>query len=182
MALGDKAKGGGAGRGAGIGRVNGHHQENGVENMTLFEVVKLGKSATQVCTCKLDGEIMSSFLLLSMTIMFPFSVCCWWLDWGLQTGPGHCTLGLNQLLYPVLWLQRYISEQLNMSLKFDAMKTWENIASAVWLNYLIFQHRRREWRDVPAYAKLWNNPKNDRGVWWGTGCIFILFPYEKGCI
>lgn len=76
MALGDKAKGGGAGRGAGIGRVNGHHQENGVENMTLFEVVKLGKSATQVGTCKLDREIMSSFLLLSMTMMFPFSVCC----------------------------------------------------------------------------------------------------------
>uniref|UniRef100_A0A7N8YHQ6 Cohesin subunit SA n=1 Tax=Mastacembelus armatus TaxID=205130 RepID=A0A7N8YHQ6_9TELE len=27
--------------------VNGHHQENGMENMTLFEVVKMGKSATQ---------------------------------------------------------------------------------------------------------------------------------------
>ncbi|KAA8587117.1 hypothetical protein FQN60_000953 [Etheostoma spectabile] len=46
-ALGDKAKGGGAGRTPGLGRVNGHHQENGIENMTLFEVVKLGKSATQ---------------------------------------------------------------------------------------------------------------------------------------
>lgn len=46
--LGDKAKGGGAGRVAGLGRLNGHHQENGMENMTLFEVVKLGKSATQV--------------------------------------------------------------------------------------------------------------------------------------
>ncbi|XP_053474299.1 cohesin subunit SA-2a isoform X2 [Ictalurus furcatus] len=29
------------------GRVNGHHQENGTENLTLFEIVKLGKSATQ---------------------------------------------------------------------------------------------------------------------------------------
>ena len=28
--------------------MNGHHQHNGVENMTLFEVVKAGKSATQV--------------------------------------------------------------------------------------------------------------------------------------
>ncbi|MCJ8750420.1 hypothetical protein PDJAM_G00264890, partial [Pangasius djambal] len=32
------------------GRVNGHHQENGTENLTLFEIVKLGKSATQVQT------------------------------------------------------------------------------------------------------------------------------------
>uniref|UniRef100_A0A673B8I8 Cohesin subunit SA n=1 Tax=Sphaeramia orbicularis TaxID=375764 RepID=A0A673B8I8_9TELE len=45
--LGDKAKGGGAGWGPGVGWVNGHHQENGMENMTLFEVVKMGKSATQ---------------------------------------------------------------------------------------------------------------------------------------
>uniref|UniRef100_A0A7N8Y760 Cohesin subunit SA n=1 Tax=Mastacembelus armatus TaxID=205130 RepID=A0A7N8Y760_9TELE len=46
-ALGDKAKSGGAGRVPGVGWVNGHHQENGMENMTLFEVVKMGKSATQ---------------------------------------------------------------------------------------------------------------------------------------
>uniref|UniRef100_A0A3B4XPM8 Cohesin subunit SA n=1 Tax=Seriola lalandi dorsalis TaxID=1841481 RepID=A0A3B4XPM8_SERLL len=46
-ALRDKAKGGGAGRGPGLGWVNGHHQENGMENMTLFEVIKMGKSATQ---------------------------------------------------------------------------------------------------------------------------------------
>uniref|UniRef100_A0A4W6FRR8 Cohesin subunit SA n=1 Tax=Lates calcarifer TaxID=8187 RepID=A0A4W6FRR8_LATCA len=45
--LGDKAKGGGGGRVPGLGWVNGHHQENGMENMTLFEVVKMGKSATQ---------------------------------------------------------------------------------------------------------------------------------------
>lgn len=32
----------------GLGRMNGHHQENGMENMMLFEVVKLGKSAMQV--------------------------------------------------------------------------------------------------------------------------------------
>uniref|UniRef100_A0A669BXC8 Cohesin subunit SA n=1 Tax=Oreochromis niloticus TaxID=8128 RepID=A0A669BXC8_ORENI len=36
-----------AGRVTGPGWVNGHHQENGMENMTLFEVVKMGKSATQ---------------------------------------------------------------------------------------------------------------------------------------
>uniref|UniRef100_A0A7N8XQQ2 Cohesin subunit SA n=1 Tax=Mastacembelus armatus TaxID=205130 RepID=A0A7N8XQQ2_9TELE len=41
------AKSGGAGRVPGVGWVNGHHQENGMENMTLFEVVKMGKSATQ---------------------------------------------------------------------------------------------------------------------------------------
>uniref|UniRef100_A0A665X0Q8 Cohesin subunit SA n=1 Tax=Echeneis naucrates TaxID=173247 RepID=A0A665X0Q8_ECHNA len=46
-ALGDKAKGGGAGRGPGAGWMNGHHRENGMETMTLFEVVKMGKSATQ---------------------------------------------------------------------------------------------------------------------------------------
>uniref|UniRef100_A0A671MN32 Cohesin subunit SA n=1 Tax=Sinocyclocheilus anshuiensis TaxID=1608454 RepID=A0A671MN32_9TELE len=30
-----------------LGRVNGHHQENDMENLSLFEIVKLGKSATQ---------------------------------------------------------------------------------------------------------------------------------------
>lgn len=34
----------------GAGRINGHHQENGMENMMLFEVVKLGRSAMQVYT------------------------------------------------------------------------------------------------------------------------------------
>lgn len=48
MAFGDKAKSRGAGRAGDIGRVNGHSQENGVENVTLFEVVKQGRSATQV--------------------------------------------------------------------------------------------------------------------------------------
>lgn len=47
-AAGEKAKGGGAGKTPGAGWVNGHHQENGTDSMTLFEVVKLGKSATQV--------------------------------------------------------------------------------------------------------------------------------------
>lgn len=60
--LGDKAKGGGAGRVPGLGRVNGHHQENGMENMTLFEMVKLGKSATQVGTHSLDRDIISCFV------------------------------------------------------------------------------------------------------------------------
>ncbi|XP_023198274.1 cohesin subunit SA-2-like isoform X1 [Xiphophorus maculatus] len=45
--LGDKVKGGGAGRVSGAGWVNGHHQENGTDNMSLFEVVKMGRSATQ---------------------------------------------------------------------------------------------------------------------------------------
>ncbi|CAB1352655.1 unnamed protein product [Coregonus sp. 'balchen'] len=45
-APGDKGKGGAA-KCVGLGRVNGHHQENGMESMTLFEVVKMGKSATQ---------------------------------------------------------------------------------------------------------------------------------------
>uniref|UniRef100_A0A8C8GUT8 Cohesin subunit SA n=1 Tax=Oncorhynchus tshawytscha TaxID=74940 RepID=A0A8C8GUT8_ONCTS len=45
-APGEKGKGGGA-KGTGLGGVNGHHQENGMESMTLFEVVKMGKSATQ---------------------------------------------------------------------------------------------------------------------------------------
>ncbi|KAL2095190.1 hypothetical protein ACEWY4_009909 [Coilia grayii] len=35
------------GKGSGPNRVNGHHQENGMENLSLFEVVKLGKSAMQ---------------------------------------------------------------------------------------------------------------------------------------
>lgn len=34
--------------GKGAGRMNGHHQENGMENVMLFEVVRLGKSAMQV--------------------------------------------------------------------------------------------------------------------------------------
>lgn len=47
-APGEKGKGGAGAKGGGAGRINGHHQENGVENMMLFEVVKLGKSAMQV--------------------------------------------------------------------------------------------------------------------------------------
>uniref|UniRef100_A0AAY4ATE4 Cohesin subunit SA n=1 Tax=Denticeps clupeoides TaxID=299321 RepID=A0AAY4ATE4_9TELE len=43
---GEKGKGT-AGKVGGQGRVNGHHQENGMENLSLFEVVRLGKSATQ---------------------------------------------------------------------------------------------------------------------------------------
>lgn len=42
-AAGEKGKGG-----KGAGRINGHHQENGMENMMLFEVVKVGRSAMQV--------------------------------------------------------------------------------------------------------------------------------------
>lgn len=42
-AAGEKGKGG-----KGAGRLNGHHQENGMENMMLFEVVKMGRSAMQV--------------------------------------------------------------------------------------------------------------------------------------
>ncbi|XP_063058335.1 cohesin subunit SA-2a [Engraulis encrasicolus] len=45
-AAGEKGKGLG-GKGTGPNRVNGHHQENGMENLSLFEVVKLGKSAMQ---------------------------------------------------------------------------------------------------------------------------------------
>ncbi|XP_062856992.1 cohesin subunit SA-2 [Trichomycterus rosablanca] len=41
-APGEKGKGG-----KGAGRLNGHHQENGMENIMLFEVVRLGKSAMQ---------------------------------------------------------------------------------------------------------------------------------------
>uniref|UniRef100_A0A8D3CNW3 Cohesin subunit SA n=1 Tax=Scophthalmus maximus TaxID=52904 RepID=A0A8D3CNW3_SCOMX len=41
-AAGEKGKGG-----KGAGRLNGHHQENGMENMMLFEVVRLGRSAMQ---------------------------------------------------------------------------------------------------------------------------------------
>uniref|UniRef100_A0A3Q2NQE3 Cohesin subunit SA n=1 Tax=Fundulus heteroclitus TaxID=8078 RepID=A0A3Q2NQE3_FUNHE len=41
-AAGEKGKGG-----KGAGRINGHHQENGMENMMLFEVVRVGRSAMQ---------------------------------------------------------------------------------------------------------------------------------------
>ncbi|XP_062917012.1 cohesin subunit SA-2 isoform X1 [Mobula hypostoma] len=48
-ASGEKVKSGNGGKSAtGMNRMNGHHQQNGgVENMMLFEVVKLGKSAMQ---------------------------------------------------------------------------------------------------------------------------------------
>uniref|UniRef100_A0A286XRC4 Cohesin subunit SA n=1 Tax=Cavia porcellus TaxID=10141 RepID=A0A286XRC4_CAVPO len=47
---GEKSKGGNGGGKppSGPNRMNGHHQQNGVENMMLFEVVKMGKSAMQV--------------------------------------------------------------------------------------------------------------------------------------
>lgn len=86
----DRAKGGGAGRVPGHGRVNGHHQENGMEIMSLFEVVKLGKSATQVGKHSVDGLYPGSLFLMIITIKmvkiflsFSFSVCCWWLDWSI---------------------------------------------------------------------------------------------------
>lgn len=46
---GEKGKGGNGGGKppSGPNRMNGHHQQNGVENMVLFEVVKMGKSAMQ---------------------------------------------------------------------------------------------------------------------------------------
>ncbi|KFO21029.1 Cohesin subunit SA-2 [Fukomys damarensis] len=46
---GEKSKGGNGGGkpSSGPNRMNGHHQQNGVENMMLFEVVKMGKSAMQ---------------------------------------------------------------------------------------------------------------------------------------
>ncbi|KAK7922534.1 hypothetical protein WMY93_009436 [Mugilogobius chulae] len=50
-AAGEKGKGG-----KGAGRLNGHHQENGMENMMLFEVVRLGRSAMQ---CVVDDWIES---------------------------------------------------------------------------------------------------------------------------
>lgn len=50
-APGEKGKGAfGAGGNGAPGRMNGHHQENGMEQMMLFEVVKMGKSAMQVST------------------------------------------------------------------------------------------------------------------------------------
>lgn len=45
----EKGKSGNGGKPpSGPNRMNGHHQQNGVENMMLFEVVKMGKSAMQV--------------------------------------------------------------------------------------------------------------------------------------
>ncbi|MBN3318552.1 STAG2 protein, partial [Atractosteus spatula] len=44
---GEKGKAGNGGKGGGLSRMNGHHQENGMENMMLFEVVKMGKCAMQ---------------------------------------------------------------------------------------------------------------------------------------
>ncbi|XP_036161921.1 cohesin subunit SA-2 isoform X6 [Myotis myotis] len=44
----EKGKSGNGGKPpSGPNRMNGHHQQNGVENMMLFEVVKMGKSAMQ---------------------------------------------------------------------------------------------------------------------------------------
>ncbi|XP_012675064.2 cohesin subunit SA-2-like isoform X2 [Clupea harengus] len=43
---GEKGKGSG-GKSGGQNRVNGHHHENGMENLSLFEMVKMGKSAMQ---------------------------------------------------------------------------------------------------------------------------------------
>lgn len=63
-APGEKGKGGGKG----AGRLNGHHQENGMENIMLFEVVKLGKSAMQV-------SVSTAELLNSYSLIYHFK--CW---------------------------------------------------------------------------------------------------------
>lgn len=64
----DRAKGGGAGRAPRHGRINGHHQENGMETMSLFEVVKLGKSATQVGEHSVGGLYPRSLFLVIRTV------------------------------------------------------------------------------------------------------------------
>lgn len=64
-------KGKGAGKGA--GRMNGHHQENGMENVMLFEVVRLGKSAMQVSkhmTCFLHCPLSHSGIHILNSLMW----------------------------------------------------------------------------------------------------------------
>ncbi len=55
----------GKGVGKGPGRMNGHHQENGMENVMLFEVVRLGKSAMQV-----SERITGFYTALCLTLAF----------------------------------------------------------------------------------------------------------------
>lgn len=78
-APGEKGKGGGKG----AGRLNGHHQENGMENIMLFEVVKLGKSAMQVSvnTAELSKfKIWKFLLVLSIFLFFLQSVVDDWIE------------------------------------------------------------------------------------------------------
>lgn len=66
-AAGEKGKGG-----KGAGRINGHHQENGMENMMLFEVVKLGRSAMQVCDVTLRTSLRK---IRIWNTLYPDSTC-----------------------------------------------------------------------------------------------------------
>lgn len=80
---------------------------------------------------ELYGEIWTnhSFLYVSLTL-FPLLVSCRWLDWGLQTGSGRCTFGIDQLLYAVLWLQTYTRGQLiNAKSQFDTLNAQAHFAS-----------------------------------------------------
>lgn len=84
---GKKGKKGAGEKGKGVkgaGRINGHHQENGMENMMLFEVVKLGRSAMQVnaySRCPIAkwniADLTAVFLIAGVSsILFPPAVCC----------------------------------------------------------------------------------------------------------
>lgn len=60
---------------SGPNRMNGHHQQNGVENMMLFEVVKMGKSAMQVMFaifCDILLSIRNSINIESNALTFLF--------------------------------------------------------------------------------------------------------------
>lgn len=175
----DRTKGGGAGRVPAHGRVNGHHPENGTEIMSLFEVVKLGKSATQVG--KHSGWIISRFTVSDyyndedgegLFFLLFFSLL-------LTTGLRH----INMIVTSPFWtwlISLFSALAVKVSNRFFILAknfTWEKWVNKwrhvifVFLSLCDLKYRCCECRDVQTDAELWNHPENDRRVWWGDGLV-----------
>lgn len=168
----DKAVGAARGR----GKANGVAQHNGdsLEPITLFEVVKLGKSAMQVGparACQMSnssGELTWTVLSVCFIHLFSRCVCvCVCLVGGgrvdrvVQAGPRLGPAGSHQLFYPVLRVQRYDRRTA------PYLGVWEvRIAGFVFHRKTLLPPfaRHGQDRDVPQHAERRDHSQDDGGV------------------
>lgn len=72
----------------------------------------------------------------------------------------------SNLRYPTAWM---VFMKTNVIL-YKSLNI--NISSVT--NTSVFT-RCGQWRNVPQHAELWDNPKNDRGIWWGNFLQYNLY-------